>query len=98
MGGLQRLLQILSRLSMGLSPRPTNPEVFQKNDFLETVYRVDASFEQTWQKNKIQPAVNADDLTIARRLALGLMGTIPSLEEIRQFEIAPRGRKINLVD
>jgi hypothetical protein len=94
LGGAATLVANLIPPKHGFKPTPTNPEVFQKNDFVETVYRVNASFEQTWQKNKIQPAIEADDLTIARRLALGLMGTIPSLEEIRQFETRPEGERL----
>ena len=94
LGGAATLVANLIPPKHGFKPTPTSPEVFQKNDFLETVYRVNASFEQTWQKNKIQPAIEADDLTIARRLALGLMGTIPSLEEIRQFETRPEGERL----
>ena len=36
----------------------------------------------------------APDLKIARRLSLGLTGTIPSLEEIREFEKQPRQRRV----
>ena len=68
LGGAATLVANLIPPKHGFKPTPTSPEVFQKNDFLETVYRVNASFEQTWQKNKIQPAIEADDLTIARRL------------------------------
>ncbi len=94
LGGAATLVANLIPPKHGVAPTPTRPELFQANDFLETVYRVNASFEQTWLKNNIQPAVEADDLTIARRLALGLMGTIPSLEEIRQFESRPQGERL----
>jgi len=36
----------------------------------------------------------ADELTVARRLALGLVGTIPSLEEIRWIEEQPAEERI----
>jgi hypothetical protein len=36
----------------------------------------------------------APDLAQARRLSLGLMGTIPSLEEIRQFESLPSDQRM----
>lgn len=59
---------------------------YQADDFRATVARVDESFRQDWSSKQLQPATAAADLTVARRLALGLMGTVPSLEEIRQFE------------
>ncbi len=34
------------------------------------------------------------DLLVARRLALGLMGTVPSLEEIRQLETLPPEQRL----
>ena len=46
---------------------------------------------------RCQPAAAAPDLAVARRLALGLMGTIPSLEEIRQFEWLPAEERLALV-
>ena len=63
LGGAATLVANLIPPKHGFKPTPTNPEVFQENDFIETVYRVNASFGQTWQKNKIQPAIDADDLT-----------------------------------
>ncbi len=94
LGGTATLIANLIPPKHGFAPTPTHPELFQANNFQDTVYRVNASFEQTWLKNNIQPAVVADDLTIARRLALGLMGTIPSLEEIRQFESHPEDERL----
>ena len=53
------------------------------------VERVDAAFRQQWlSKGSSRPA-RPPDLLQARRLALALMGTVPSLEEIRQFEALP---------
>ena len=52
----------------------------------ETVRRVDEAFQADWAKANLSPTAVADDLTLARRLTLGLIGTIPSLEEIRRWE------------
>ena len=62
---------------------------YQAADFRATVTAVDASFRSNWFERSISPAAPAPDLTVARRLALGLMGTVPSLEEVRQFESLP---------
>jgi hypothetical protein len=68
---------------------------FAAADFRAVVARVDASFRQHWLEQEVAPAPAAPDLTVARRLALGLMGTIPSLEEIRQFEALPGGARLS---
>ncbi|HVK10932.1 MAG TPA: DUF1549 domain-containing protein [Gemmataceae bacterium] len=58
-----------------------------------TVARVDAAFRDPRTANGIQPAPPAPELQQARRIALGLMGTVPSLEEIRQLEALPPGQR-----
>ena len=63
-------------------------------EFRAAVDRVDASFRQQWTAAKLNPAKPAPDLPVARRLALGLMGTMPSLEEIRQFETLPQEQRL----
>ncbi len=59
-----------------------------------TIEQVDASFQQSWASEGIKPTTSASDLQIARRLSLGLMGTVPSLEEIRQFEKLPPDQRL----
>lgn len=51
--------------------------------------QVDAAFRDEWRRQGSRPAGRASDLTIARRLALALAGTVPSLEEIRRLEALP---------
>jgi hypothetical protein len=58
----------------------------QSEEFRATVRDIDAAFARQWQEQEISPAPLAAELTILRRLALGLTGSVPSLEEIRQFE------------
>src|SRR4051794_30959580 len=67
---------------------------YQDPEFRDVVLRVDAAFRQEWLSNGIKPAGTAPDLIQARRLALGLMGTVPSLEEIRQFEALPPDQRM----
>src|ERR1700722_15194511 len=64
---------------------------YREPDFLASVGRVDASFDKQWAAESLKPASTAADLAIARRLALALAGTVPSLEEVRQFEALPAG-------
>jgi hypothetical protein len=63
-------------------------------DLHAAVEQVNDSFRQLWHKKGLHPASPAPDLAIARRLALGLMGTIPSLEEVRQFEHLPANERL----
>ena len=55
-------------------------------DVSEFAVRVDRLIEVAWSDNSVEPAGPADDLQVFRRLSLALAGTVPSLEEIRQFE------------
>ena len=66
----------------------------QEPDFQEIVRRIDESFQARWQEAGLQAAPAAPLLTLARRLALGLAGTIPSLEEIRALERRERENAI----
>ena len=82
-------------LGVNLMP-PPEPKVIRHDAqahreaaFRETVERVDAAFQQRWADEGIKTAEPAPDLQVARRLSLGLMGTVPSLEEVRQFESLP---------
>jgi hypothetical protein len=50
---------------------------------------IDRLFEQEREAKHLPVADQVDELQAARRLSLGLAGTIPSLEEIRMFEKKP---------
>ncbi len=78
-----------------MPPREPTPitqydvSTYRDIEFVASVARVDNAFRDQWKKEAIQPVAVAPDLLIARRLSLGLMGTVPSLEEIRQLEALP---------
>lgn len=63
-------------------------------EFAQTVEKVNQFFEGEWARQRLQPAELAPELQIYRRLSLALMGTIPSLEELRQFEADQQPRKL----
>lgn len=65
------------------------------DDFRATVAAVDAAFRAEWADRKLAPAPRASDLAVMRRLSLGLTGTVPSLEEVRQFEEHPAGARVD---
>ncbi len=54
------------------------------DEIVEAVRQVDQHFLSRWKS--MTPAEPADELLILRRLSLSLDGTVPSLEEIRDFE------------
>lgn len=54
------------------------------------VAEVNAEFHRKWREADLVPSSPAPDLQVLRRLTLALLGTIPSLEEIRQFEADAR--------
>ena len=60
------------------------------SDVAAAVTRVDAEFSRRWAEAKLAPAAPADDLQVLRRLALALVGSTPSLEEVRDFEADTR--------
>ena len=70
------------------APRQSNkaPALEEVPALADTISQVDKFFEQAWAAEKLQPAGLAPELQIYRRLSLALLGTIPSLDELRQFE------------
>ncbi|HMC12221.1 MAG TPA: DUF1553 domain-containing protein [Pirellulaceae bacterium] len=58
-------------------------------EFQVELEKLNAEFREHAQDKGLATAPAADHLTIARRLALALVGTIPSLEEIRALEAVP---------
>lgn len=55
-----------------------------------TVDAIDRWFEKEWAGAGLEPVGTADELQLLRRLSLVLHGTIPALEEVREFQ-ADRG-------
>ena len=74
-------------------PAEFNPLRTKQSDFAATVARVDREFREHWQAAGLEHAERADELTIARRLSLGLTGTVPSLEELRSLEAVPTDQR-----
>jgi hypothetical protein len=64
------------------------------DDLQSTVAAVNRYFEANWAAAGITPAPKADDLTVFRRLSLALHGTVPSLQEIRDFEADARPTRL----
>ncbi len=64
------------------------------DDWARTLARLNAEFREHWKTQGLTPAPPADDLTLARRLSLALVGTVPSLEEIRALEAVPLAERL----
>jgi hypothetical protein len=83
-----------------MPPREQKPvtsydaSAYQADDFCAAVSRVNSSFRRHWTEQKVRPVAAASNLAVARRLALGLMGTVPSLQEIRQLEYLPAEQQL----
>jgi hypothetical protein len=74
-----------------LPPAEKRPEVgVEISDLRPAVECVNAEFARRWKDAGVAPAAHAPDLQVLRRLSLALCGTIPSLQEIRQFEADER--------
>ncbi len=71
-----------------------DPAADEAADYRAAVNQVNTAFRRQWTRHDLNPAPRAGDLAIARRLSLALTGTIPSLQEIRQFEARPKGQRI----
>ena len=71
--------QPLKGIATEESARPTA-------DLDESVQKVNSFFAKRWAGENLQPVPKGDELSVLRRITLALMGTVPSLEEIRAFE------------
>lgn len=58
--------------------------------------QVDTAFAAVWREQGIEPAPPADDLLVARRMSLALVGSIPSLEDIRHLESLPAEGRLDI--
>jgi hypothetical protein len=64
------------------------------SDLKPAVDTLNAEFAGRWKEAGVPRAERASDLTVLRRLSLALHGTVPSLEEIRQFEADARDDRL----
>jgi hypothetical protein len=72
-----------------------NPALYDVADFREVVAAVDAAVRERIAAEGLVAAPQADELLVARRLSLAFTGTIPSLQEIRQFEGHQDGHRLH---
>ena len=64
-------------------------------EILSVAGAVDVEFAQAWARQGVKPAALADEFVVIRRLSLGLLGTIPSYEEIRLARQVPEANRVD---
>ena len=80
---LSAVVQTAGSVETPLSP----PAAVPADQRLDTaVAQLNQYFQQQWQQAGLQPAAQADELTVFRRLSLALFGCVPALAEIKAFE------------
>lgn len=77
-------------------PRPAIGQEAAWASLRPVVEQVDSAFHQIWGEKGLRPAARAPELAVMRRLALGLTGSVPALEEIRRFEALPAEGRLEL--
>lgn len=89
LAGAAALTATLFRPSTPPRVRHFDAQAVQSAEFRGAVEKVDAAIRQPWSSLALEPAPRAPELTVIRRLSLALTGTIPSLQEIRQYSAQP---------
>ncbi|MBM4003249.1 MAG: DUF1553 domain-containing protein [Planctomycetes bacterium] len=95
LAGFSALGANLLRTDRVRTPRHFHSEQATATGLSDVVDRIDGEFESVWAASGLQQAPKAPSLQIVRRLALGLMGTVPSLEEIRALQLVPPDQQID---
>ena len=84
------VLMIGMTIRTDVTPAPLPRRIPAQDDLQSVVQKVNQALLERRQNVGGENLTPATDLTILRRLSLALHGTVPSLEEIRQFEQAAR--------
>jgi hypothetical protein len=92
-GGLALGRGVLRPSTSAVTPTEAG-QVPRDDDLRCIVTEIDAEFRRGWGEKGIRPAPPAPELALLRRLSLGLVGSTPSLEEVRQFEAQPAGNRL----
>ena len=93
-GGLVVLgANLLPQRRRAAAPLPPD-SVYADAAFRATLTHLNATLRAGWAAEGLEPAPPAPDLLVARRLSLALVGSVPSLEEVRRFEALPPGEQL----
>lgn len=66
------------------------------NDLEQTLAELNRCFEAEWAEASVEPAPQADWLTICRRISLALVGTGLSLQEVRELQSLPESDRVSV--
>ena len=83
------------------TPQPAKAEPrfvtgFQDSDVVQTI---DDLLQQSWKDSEVTPSQRADDSQWVRRAYLVYVGRIPSIQELQDFQAAPKKtRRASLID
>jgi hypothetical protein len=94
LAGLGSLSALLLRRDRIAEPPHLDPGRYGREHYRSVIEQVNGEFHRTWSRDALQPAGPADLLLVARRISLGLTGTVPSLEEIRALEAQPEDLRL----
>lgn len=92
-------LALLTSMAVTSPVQDLNPPEIPETvaaDLLPVARRVDQLLVAQLSAARVSPTGKADELTVLRRLSLALLGTIPSLEEIRRFEADTRPDRLTI--
>ncbi|MCH2181820.1 MAG: DUF1549 and DUF1553 domain-containing protein [Mariniblastus sp.] len=76
-------------------PETFRPGGKQRQRIAEVARRIDDQFLAVYRQEGLEMADRADELTVVRRAALGLAGTLPSVEEIRELQRIETGHQVD---
>ena len=74
-----------------------DPKTVHDPEFTGVVGQIDAIFDEAWQAAGVKPAPEAPELAVVRRISLALTGSVPSVQEIRQYD-APAVQRYSTAD
>ena len=94
-GGVSLFSILWTSASELRAPDSWKPESAGAKSVAEIITTIDAAFEKQWSDASLEVADVADDLLVARRLSLGLAGTIPSVQELKTLQQQPAEQRIS---
>ena len=88
LAGLRQTVRLEEMVAGSIPAAPSDEE------FTRALAAINQQFRDHWEDKGLESAAPADELVLARRLSLALVGNIPSLEELRAFEFFPQSQRM----
>jgi len=95
LGGIAALTFALLRVEKIAAPRSLKNNELALAGVVGVAEAIDSAFAEDWASRHLVHADQVDNLLVARRISLGIAGTIPSLAEIREFESQPEADQVS---